>query len=642
MFFFDELVISSVNSPVTTHEVLKATRMVKDIGNYLDKETRVLHDIQAQSKDQSIQWYLDGRDRIFEMLGDLSHFDSVIANCVHIIEQNENNHLLTETERINGQILDVKQELLQYKTYADIAIAYRELLVNIIGGIACEIDNCAKILRRIAESSIAENPLKNAPIEELVDKLKIMDLSCPSEILLHINSGSIYNDFRDLEMKVEPLHASIGFLPYKLEEFERICSSYSITATQEVFEITKSSERLERQWALLKESVTFENHRLVENQWRVLLSRIIDTVIVDSKTLSALYTDNAQSSNEFGAKYKQCSNLMALLGRAAKNSILNCTLTVKYKEVAHIWNELNLSLNSTSAKSVVDSKEFEGLKKFHSSKVSGPTAGIKPLRLENKDSGLGLDLGLDVKSSQVPYSVQKQDRVRDFLGMDEQVLPLRRSKNILEEFKLLSVADSPYDDADHDEDDDETLVNSKTPQSLIEESEPRHSKVTGLGPSEMDLGSPFVMQYGWPLLEERSLVPSRIPVICPNYHLMKVAEIVKTSGPTKIPSISPLHPVFLHSPERETLYSRSQFLGRHSRQSSSHSTIAFPSPTPLRSELESTRILPKARLSLKSTPNLSYVSPSMPYGSPIYLNTSSTANEVIWHQPVHTPKPRWK
>ncbi|EDK40905.2 hypothetical protein PGUG_05002 [Meyerozyma guilliermondii ATCC 6260] len=625
-FFFDDHESTGV-STTSTHDLVRASGIISDIAEHLDKAILMLKEVQLHDRSKNLSWYFDGRDRVNEMLGDLVRFDSIMATNLSLIENSNSTQtsgFISKIEATNDKLLDAKQQLLKYKKYTDLAVAYREMSVEIIGGIVDEIDQCARIVQRLSHTKISDNFMVKLSISELAEKLKLMDLTRPSELLLHLDHASIYHDFRSLESKAEPLHASIDFLPYKMEEFERICSGYVIKAEEEVEDIRRSLQRLQRQYNLLQESINCEKHRLVEKQWHAIFARVLEVVSYETRELCSLHKSQVPASNEFGSKYKLCSNFMALLHRAAKNALLGSSQRLKFSEAAREWNEFNSTISLPQNNPSQDVQEYSGLRKFHTRKVSAET--------HTKTAGLGLDLGIDVKSSNVPFSIQKNDRIRDFLKDDDHI-PARGSKNILEEFRQLSVDSPEYTDPD----DEETLVNSKTPQSVLKDSTPQlNSKpsFTGL----MDLGSPFVMQYGRPLLEERSSTPSRIPIIRPNYHLLNVKEIAKKSGPTKIPSISPNHQVFLHSPERDTMISRPQ-LG-HFRQSS-RSTIAFPSPTPLRSELESTKILPKARLTLKSTPNLSYSSPS--YSSPRNLkSTDSRADEVIWHQPVQTPKPRWK
>ncbi|RLV87992.1 hypothetical protein JA9_002559 [Meyerozyma sp. JA9] len=640
-FFFDDH--ESTISTTSTHDVVKASGIVSDISEHLDKVISMLKEVQLHDKSKNLSWYFDGRDRVNEMLGDLARFDSIMATNLSLIENSNFIHItgfISKIETTNDKLLDAKQQLLKYKKYTDLAVAYRELSVDIIGGIVDEIDQCARIVQRLSHTKLSENCMVKLPTSELAEKLKLMDLTMPSEILLHLDHASIYHDFRSVEMKAEPLHASIDFLPYKMEEFERICSSYVLKAEEEVEDVRCSLQKLQRQYNLLQESVNCEKFRLVEKQWHAIFARVLGVVSCETKELFSLHTSHISASNEFGSKYKLCTNFMALLHSAAKNGLLGTSQRLKFQEAARDWDELNSTLSLIQSNPLEGVHEYSGLREFHTRKVSAETisSGVKS---HSKNVGLGLDLGIDVKSSDVPFSIQKNDRIRDFLK-DDDYIPTRGSKNMLQEFRQLSVAESPsFEYADPD--DEETLVNSKTPQSVLKDSSPQLTSQPlslGHGPSGMDLGSPFVMQYGRPLLEERSSTPSRIPIICPNYHLLNVKEIVKKSGPTKIPTISPNHQVFLHSPERDMMLSRPQLAGRHSRQSS-RSTIAYPSPTPLRSDLESTKILPKTRLTLKSTPNLSYSSPS--YSSPRNLkSTGSRAEEVIWHQPVQTPKPRWK
>lgn len=641
-FFFDDHESTGVSTTLT-HDVVRASGIISDIAEHLDKVISMLKEVQLHDRSKNILWYFDGRDRVNEMLGDLARFDSIMATNLNLIENSNSIHIngfISKIEATNDKLLDAKQQLLKYKKYTDLAVAYRELLVDIIGGIVDEIDQCARIVQRLSHTKISDNFMVKLSTPELAEKLKLMDLIRPSELLLHLDHASIYHDFRSLEMKAEPLHASIDFLPYKMEEFERICLSYLIKAEVEVEDVRRSLQRLQRQYNLLQEFINCEKHRLVEKQWHAIFARVLEVVVCETTDLSSLHTSRVPASNEFGLKYKLCSNFMALLHRAAKNALLGSSQRLKFLEAARDWNELNSTLSLPQNNRLEDAHEYSGLRKFHTRKVSAESISSS-INTQNKNLGLGLDLGIDVKSSNVPFSIQKNDRIRDFLK-DDDYIPAKHSKNILQEFNQLSVAESPsFEYADPD--DEETLVNSKTPQSVLKNSSPQlksQPASLGNGPLGMDLGSPFVMQYGRPLLEERSLTPSRIPIICPNYHFLNVKEIVKNSGPTKIPTISPNHQVFLHSPERERMISRPQLAGGHSRHSS-RSTIAFPSPTPLRSELESTKILPKARLTLKSTPNLSYLSPS--YSSPRNLkSTDSRADEVIWHQPVQTPKPQWR
>lgn len=622
-FMFDDHEV-----PITStlrHDLVRAGRTVSEIGVYLDEINSMFRSLQQQHR-HPLLWYLDGRDRVHEMVSDIARIDLILAQTVSVVEKMDSiviESFIAKIEVVNDKFMHAKQLLLRHKKLADMAASHRELQESIIGDIGAEMDECADILQNLSLVEPNENPMAQVSVDQIVEKLKFMDLGRPAELLLHMNQAAVFDDFQNLEKRTEPLNASISFVPYKVDEFERTCGSAGILFESEVKEIHASVAKLNKQWALLQESVLYERHRLVEKQWHTVFLRVISETSGRIRHLSSMESNHQQ----FGSSYRLCANFMGLLERASKRGLLNTSLRTRLQELAGEWSELNLLLTATRKKSVLNAVECEysGLKKFHTKKVTDQPA--------IKTHGLGLDLGIGVQSTNVPFSIQKHNRVRDFLGDQENLHPSRKSANILHEFQKLSLEESPEFVAEND--DDETLVNSKTPQSIHEDS----FRKSGGGPVGMDLSSPFTMQYGWPLLEERTQNPSRIPMICSNYHLLKVKPLAKRGGSTRIPTISPDHPAFLHSPEKPGVLSRSQLYG-HSRQSS-HSTIVFPSPTPLRNEPTAPKTLPKARLSLKDTPNLSYLSPT--YSQLMKLPTTmQPISEVVWHLPAVTPKARWK
>ncbi|CUM56484.1 uncharacterized protein AC631_05543 [Debaryomyces fabryi] len=701
--FFDELIEIPNNTILLSHDLFKINKIVDDIFGYLSQLIGMFRELRnSEMKEMDdIRWFYEGKDGIYDLVKNMENIDSIISQLLGTVDAHAHGlpdftSLLGKFEETSDLLLEVKKYLIVFKKKVDIAINFVEINDNIIGTLLREIEQCIDIYLNLLELKLSspKRHLSKFNLEVIISKMKInyltsTNFSTKSLRLPTFNEldEHLYNEYLSLEARISPLKVSLEYLPLRIEEFNIFCKSISVANLfpHSLSTIEDNHSKLTKRWEHLQNGLKLIKRESLDSKWNEIFTYLIHEIISKCDFLIESLQDKRDEqhliTDEIGSTYKLCSNSITLITKAfAESTIYESPLVSLFNEsLVPKWQTLNellsgpLSSPSTITPNYASLSNLNGntLKTYHTFKRSPtPENSNKEIFPKKSDHGLGIDLGVDVASSRVPFSIEKKDRVRNFLSPEPKNNNTKRDlkesfTNIEDEADLKLEFFDKGDNESMKEDDEITLVNSKTPKLPYETDHINH-KVSRLKIQDT-YESVNIWDY---LLNTKSNFPSRIPFISEDY-ISRGLPVIKKKYLTKskrsrIPTISPNHPIFNDSPERRNeMISLKPPLFLINRSN----TILHPSPTPTRSRIQSEdedvfrkpsrkpsiirssnsivsgQLSRTSSLSETITPNLVYQQ------SPTYRSTSpdrpsssigSRFDDKHLIQPLKSGKPDWK
>lgn len=698
--FFDELIEIPNNTVLLSHDLFKINKIVDDIFGYLSELLTMFRELRNEKRvTEDKRWFFEGRDGIYELVQNIENIDSIISQLLGTVDAHAHGlpdftSMLGKFEETSDLLLEVKKFLIVFKKKVDIAINFVEINDDIIETLTWETEQCIDIYRKLLDMKLSspKRHLSKFNLEVIISKMKINNLtstnfSTKSLRLPTFNEldEHLYNEYLDLEARISPLKVSLEYLPFRIEEFNIFCKSISVSHLfpNSLPEIEKNHTNLMKRWEYLQNGLRIIKKETLDSKWNDLFTYLIHEIIfkcdflIDS--LQDKHDEQTLITDEIGTMYKLCSNSITLIIKAfSESTIYESSLASLFNEsLVPKWQILNEllsgSLNPSGTISNIASVSGlngNNLKAYYTFRRSPtPESSNKEVFPKKSDHGLGIDLGVDVASSRVAFSIEKKDRVKNFLNAE----PSNNTKRDLKQ-SLINIENDAntklefLDKGDNDsfkEDDEITLVNSKTPKLPFEIDNINH-KVT-----KLKIQDTYESEKIWnSVINSKFSFPSRIPIILEDY-INQGLPVIKKKYLTKakhsmIPTISPNHPIFIDSPERPSeIISLKPPLFLINRSN----TIVHPSPTPTRSRIQpdeddvfrkpsrkpsiirSTNSIVSGQLSRTSslsettTPNLVYQQ------SPTYRSTSpdrpsSVIGSRFDHKhlvhPIKSPKPDWK
>jgi hypothetical protein len=533
--FIDELI------NIKSNDVEKISVTIDNIALYLTDTTPA---IARWSKNNDLSEFLQRKSELSTLLSNLDNIDSLLKKT----SSNENvtlpPYLSSRIEQCNKSLYTAQQGTAKLKRNLHIALMYSEINDDIIDSLTREIELCLKLLFKLNDLKFS-SPCRVLPkfnLQQILTKMKIGD--APTTTLMTTKSirlptfndmdENLYNEYLLLESRVNPLKISLDILPLKIDEFHE-CSGQLYSLSQS--EINSNYERLSEKWHYLQLELKKLKHEFVDSKWNEIFHYLIEQIIVKCEEI----IKTKEINSDIASMYRVCSNSITVINQSMKESTIydqqvvlsfNQNLLPKWQQATEIMNDLN---------------PYHDIQQFDPSHVKLNTSGLRSFNtIKNTEIGdttlipgnigFGIDLKVNIETANENYSIKKVDRIKDYFESSSS--PPRLSSNVN---GLLQSLQKLQNNAhvDHEEDDLDTLV-AKTPNLTVEE------KIL----KSFDLDTLFQK-----LLSKRN--PSKLPMMLPNYIEMGLPVIKKkfTSSlfiATKIPGISPEHPVF-HSPERQGL-----------------------------------------------------------------------------------------
>ncbi|CCE72720.1 Piso0_000312 [Millerozyma farinosa CBS 7064] len=708
--FFEELIsLPEDGTSVSSHDFIKINKLVEDICLYLGSLNSLFKELKVAEEQHAKQlgWYYEGRDQIQNLSQNMENIDSIISRILALIETSKRLHehesTLSQIERASDMLLEVKKHIIVLKKKVDIAVIYEELNETIMASLLREIEDCIKWYMRISEIKMS-SPTKHLPkfnMEQVIAKMRINDVTKSTFTTKSIQpptfnevDEAFYKDFLSLKERLTPINVSLQYLPIKIEEFKFVCQSLgpNVFLKDSINDTQLRQKRLFERWTYLQSKMGELKTDVIDTKLNQVFSYLMHEISSKCDTLSRDLQDNDSTVNidEIGATYKICCNSITLLSKAfleetitdgALANYFNDTLLSKWQAVSDLLADVGNPSDSNTITKSGNGRRDATMRSYN----------IKPFVTEIKqpkksNNSLGIDLGLGVASSKVPYSIEKKDRVKNVLREKHDNSTKRSLKDAL-------VSISSSNDNDNDNDNEENLMRKKTN---------RHSLMTNVSTETMftkdddevtlvsnktpnipisscmsPIKEPLEVKDIFEVKELRESLPceddqtknSKIPIINKNYIELGLPVIPKRLQPecgrSKIPVLKP-----------KLGYEENSFLKSNNVKSLQPAVhIPYnepkgrwqPSPTPVREQISSTpKILTKVRrparaVSAKSleysrqtsVPTLDLLrTPSLTLPtSPAYRSTSpdrpsssvdSRFDEKHLVQPIKSRKPSWK
>lgn len=266
-----------------------------DIRLWMAKATEVLNGLDA---DDDVEWAAAaGREGLADVDAAISKFEGLVTVYITAIEDlqsrpdiaalplKDQTTLVTQMEEIVGNWSEIKRTLKGIKNQVEIAMEWEELWNSVLGEIGAEVESLSRLVfemeerrHRVISDSVAESAEKFdiADLETIVEETPRQNkthsnrLSMPPTLTVMSPISPIpqieQENSRLLEIfaKLQPLRASLDFLPMRLASFEMRASTMFPSACDELM---RRKDQLEKQEKNLEAEADALREELGEDKW---------------------------------------------------------------------------------------------------------------------------------------------------------------------------------------------------------------------------------------------------------------------------------------------------------------------------------------------------------------------------------------
>ncbi|KAJ4992505.1 karyogamy protein [Stagonosporopsis vannaccii] len=266
-----------------------------DIRLWMAKATEVLNGLDA---DDDVEWAAAaGREGLADVDAAISKFEGLVTVYITAIEDlqsrsdiaalplKDQTTLVTQMEEIVGNWSEIKRTLKGIKNQVEIAMEWEELWNSVLGEIGAEVETLSRLVfemeerrHRVISDSVAESAEKFdiADLETIVEvtprqnKMHNNRFSMPPTLTVMSPISPIpqieQENSRLLEIfaKLQPLRASLDFLPMRLASFEMRASTIFPSACDELM---RRKDQLEKQEKNLEAEADALREELGEDKW---------------------------------------------------------------------------------------------------------------------------------------------------------------------------------------------------------------------------------------------------------------------------------------------------------------------------------------------------------------------------------------
>ncbi|KAH6643933.1 cortical protein KAR9-domain-containing protein [Boeremia exigua] len=266
-----------------------------DIRRWMAKATEVLNGLDA---DDDVEWAAAaGREGLADVDAAIGKFEGLVTVYITAIEDlqsrpdisalplKDQTTLVTQMEEIVGNWSEIKRTLKGIKNQVEIAMEWEELWNSVLGEIGAEVETLSRLVfemeerrHRVISDSVAESAEKFdiADLETIVEETPRQNrtqnnrLSMPPTLTVMSPTSPIpqieQESSRLLEIfaKLQPLRASLDFLPMRLASFEMRASNMFPSACDELM---RRKDHLEKQEKNLEAEADALREELGEDKW---------------------------------------------------------------------------------------------------------------------------------------------------------------------------------------------------------------------------------------------------------------------------------------------------------------------------------------------------------------------------------------
>tara|TARA_R110002003_G_scaffold63_1_gene5786 strand:- start:10075 stop:13071 length:2997 start_codon:yes stop_codon:yes gene_type:complete len=286
-------IISLPSSTLAGRALHKAAN---DIRLWMAKAADVLSGLDAED---DVEWAAAaGREGLAEVDAAITKFEGLVTVYISAIEDlqarpdiaalpvRDQTTLITQMEEIVSNWAQIKQTLRGIKNQVEIAMEWEELWNNVLGEIGAEVENLSRLVfemeerrHRVISDSVAESAEKFdiAELETIVEEtprqqakvhnkrfsmpptLAVLSPVSPIPQIEHENTRLLA-----LFAKLQPLRASLDFLPMRLASFSARASNIFPSACDE---LSRRKDQLEEQEKKLEADADALREELGEDKW---------------------------------------------------------------------------------------------------------------------------------------------------------------------------------------------------------------------------------------------------------------------------------------------------------------------------------------------------------------------------------------
>jgi DNA-binding transcriptional MerR regulator len=278
----------------TLHAAKALVGAAEQIKNWISKATEVLNGLDA---DDDVEWAAaGGREGLEDVDNAIDRFESLINVYVTAIEELQSRSdiasvpsadlkvVVHQVETILAEWEKIKRTLQQVKSQVGVAIEWEELWNTVLGDIGHEMDILSRLVFEMEEkrhkSLIAEASEEGVDLKDLETIVE----ETPAAKSIHLknnrfsvtaafpsnhatnNASTAQDDSSLLALfaRMQPLRASLDFLPMRLSSFHARAENTFPTACEELEE---RREELERDWKALEKDAESLRRELGEDRW---------------------------------------------------------------------------------------------------------------------------------------------------------------------------------------------------------------------------------------------------------------------------------------------------------------------------------------------------------------------------------------
>jgi hypothetical protein len=271
-------------------------KAANDIRLWVSKTKEVLSGLDA---DDDVEWAAAaGREGLEEVDAAIGKFEGLVNVYISAIEDlqsrsdiallptKDQTTLVSQMEDIVMNWGEIKQTLKGIKNQVEVAMEWEELWNNVLGEIGAEVKNLSRLIfemeerrHRVISDSVAEAPEKfdiselETVVEEIPRKQAILNskrLSMPPSLSIVSPTSPIPQIEQEnsrllaLFAKLQPLRASLDFLPMRLNAFQMRASTIFPSACDE---LVRRKESLEEEENKLEADADALRQELGEDKW---------------------------------------------------------------------------------------------------------------------------------------------------------------------------------------------------------------------------------------------------------------------------------------------------------------------------------------------------------------------------------------
>lgn len=395
--------------------------VIDEVLNYILNVKRIFEYLDTLPDDtkSNLDWLAEGRTKYYDIYRNVDSIDSVVLQSLNLLESNlskdssiADGGIFDKLDKLSELSLQVKQtHLLAYKSNVDVSTEYNEIFNLTMNSINNELENCLKKCFRIHERRFS-SPVRHAPsfnLEMLTKKLLKQKTNLRLPLLNEIDN-ELYEEFLDLKSIVDPLRASLQFIPMRIEEFNQKHSDLSFVNVEK---ITNKYNSLIKELDFLQNEVNDLKYELVDKRWSEIfsylnmeMSYLITSVEKETAKLAHLKDSNASIETQIIKKMKYTceiiENTFTLINQAIDEKLIDLSVVEKSNELAERWLSAKSSIPEEYLVYIEgEDSMFDELKQF------------KTLSLEeNKQKKLHFEA--EQKKSQTPVKDKRRSRAGEF------------------------------------------------------------------------------------------------------------------------------------------------------------------------------------------------------------------------------------